>query len=201
MPMTSCCLSALKSFMGWTALSVPDLWTFIVTVARAATLWMAHLTRSAWPTVHARHGTTTIFPATTTGVAGTTSLHLSRRLRQEALEDVAMHIGQAVVPTLEPESKPRVVQAEQVQQRGVQVVDMHWIGHHVETKIVGLPVDVARLHAAAGQPEAITAVVVVAAVVAALHHRRPAELAAPDNERIVQQPARLQLGHQRRGGT
>ena len=40
----------------------------------------------------------------------------------------------------------------------------------------------------------------VAAVVAALHHRRAAELAAPDHERVVEQAALLQILDQRRAG-
>ena len=41
---------------------------------------------------------------------------------------------------------------------------------------------------------------VVAAVVPPLHHRRPAELAAPDDERVVQQAPLLQVRHQRGTG-
>ena len=40
----------------------------------------------------------------------------------------------------------------------------------------------------------------VAAVVAALHHRRAPELAAPDDERVVEQAAFLEIGHQRGAG-
>ena len=55
-----------------------------------------------------------------------------------------MHVGQAVVAALEAEGQPRVVEAEQVQQRGVQVVDVDRVGGDVEAELVGLAVRVAR---------------------------------------------------------
>ena len=54
-------------------------------------------------------------------------------------------------------------------------------------------------NAAAGQPHRVAVDVMVAAdQLARLAHRRAAELAAPDHERVFQQPALLEIGHQRR---
>ena len=63
--------------------------------------------------------------------------------------------------------------------------------------LVGLAVVDAALHAAAGQPggEAVR-VVVAARLVAGLGDRQPAELAPPDHQRLVEQPALLQVGQQ-----
>ena len=58
----------------------------------------------------------------------------------------------------------------------------------------------ARLDAAAGQPHREGVGMMVAAVVAALDHRRAAELAAPDDERVVEQAALLQVLDERRAG-
>ena len=70
----------------------------------------------------------------------------------------------------------------------------------VEAELVGLAERDARLDAAAGQPHREGVGVMVAAVVAALHHRRAAEFAAPDDERVVEQPALLQIRDQRGAG-
>ena len=58
----------------------------------------------------------------------------------------------------------------------------------------------AGLHAAAGQPHRERARVMIAAeelrAVARLVHRRAAELAAPDDQRVVEQAALLEIGQQ-----
>jgi hypothetical protein len=55
---------------------------------------------------------------------------------------------------------------EQVEDRGVQVVDVHLVPDGVVAVVVGGAVGVAGLHAAAGQPHGVAVRVVVAAVVA-----------------------------------
>ena len=90
-----------------------------------------------------------------------------------------------------------VVEAQQVQDRGVQVVDVDAVLGDVEAELVAFAERDARLDAAAGEPHGEGVGVMVAAVVAAaLDHRRAAELAAPDHERVVQQAALLQIGDQ-----
>ena len=54
-------------------------------------------------------------------------------------------------------------------------------------------------NAAAGEPDRHGLVVVIAAV-AALRHRRAAELAGPDDERVVEHAALLQIGDERHAG-
>ena len=49
-----------------------------------------------------------------------------------------------------------------MQQRGMQVMHVHRVGGDVEPQFVGLAMRVTSLDAAAGQPQAETAVVVVA---------------------------------------
>jgi Kef-type K+ transport system membrane component KefB len=62
---------------------------------------------------------------------------------------VPVHVGQPVAPTLVLEHEPLVVDAEQVQQRRLEVVDVHRVTHHVVAELVGLAVAEARLDAAA----------------------------------------------------
>ena len=48
------------------------------------------------------------------------------------LTDLPMHIGEPEVAALKAIGEPLVVEAELMQQRGVQVVGMHRIAHHAE---------------------------------------------------------------------
>ena len=77
----------------------------------------------------------------------------------------------------------------------MEVVDVDAVDLGAEADRVGRAVDGAPLDAAAGQPHG-EAVRVVVAALALLRHRHPAELAAPDDQRLVEQPAPLQVGQQ-----
>ena len=58
-------------------------------------------------------------------------------LRQQLLHHFAVHVGQAEVAALEAVGQPGVVEAQQVQDRGVQVVDVDAIFDGVEAELVG----------------------------------------------------------------
>ena len=64
-----------------------------------------------------------------------------------------MHVGQAVITPLEFEHEACVVGAQAVQQRGVQVVNMHRVADDVVAVVVGLTVRDAGLDPAARQPD------------------------------------------------
>ncbi len=51
-----------------------------------------------------------------------------------------MHVGEPEVAALETVGEFFVVEAELVQQRGVEVVHVNGISHDVEAEVVGLPV-------------------------------------------------------------
>src|SRR5262249_8632197 len=91
------------------------------------------------------------------------------------------------------EGQPLVVEPEQVQDRGMDVVDVRDPLRGPQADRVGRPECLTTLHATAGQPHTEPVRVVVAAG-GALGHRRSAELAAPDYQRVLQQPAALQVG-------
>src|SRR5262245_5110307 len=96
----------------------------------------------------------------------------------------AMHVGQPVLPPLVAERQLRVVDAEEVQQRGLVIVDVNRVLDNVPAELIGRPVDVAALHAAAGHPEAERPAEVIAAGWLfrwALPEGRAAKLAAPDD--------------------
>ena len=108
-------------------------------------------------------------------------------------DDLSLHVGEAEVAALEAVLQAGVVEAEQVQQRRLQVVDMNPVVDHVEAEVVAGAERDAGLDAAAGQPHGEGVGVMVAAVTAALHHRRAAEFAAPDDQRVVEHAALLQI--------
>ena len=87
-----------------------------------------------------------------------------------------------------------MVDAELVEDRRVEVVDVDDVLDRVVAEVVGLAVADAALDAAARHPDREALDVVVTAV--ALGHRRATELAAPDDERFVEHPALLEVRDQ-----
>ena len=61
---------------------------------------------------------------------------LPRRQASERQDDVAVDVGEAVVPPLELEGQLRVAEAQQVEHRGVQIVDVHGIFDGVVAELV-----------------------------------------------------------------
>ena len=113
-----------------------------------------------------------------------------------------MHVGEPEVAALVAEGESLVVEAEAVQDRGLQVVHMHLVPRDMKAQLVGLTVADAPLHATAGEPHREGVGVVVAAHRTAehgagLHHRRAAKLTAPDDERAVEHAATLEISHER----
>src|SRR5438105_13662372 len=97
-----------------------------------------------------------------------------------------------------------MIDAEAMEHRGVKVMNVHGIHRNVVAKLVGFAVTEAGLHAASGHPDRITPAVMVAAVVVlfnfALAIGGPSEFTAPNDQRVVQQAALLEVLHQRRAG-
>src|SRR5262249_41249218 len=92
----------------------------------------------------------------------------------DVLYDVALDVGEAEVAPGVAEGQLLVVEAEQVQDGGVPVVDVYLALDGLVAVLVGGAVAVAALDAAAGHPEGEAAVVVVAPV-GALGVGRPPE--------------------------
>ena len=103
-----------------------------------------------------------------------------------------MNVGQPhVAAAVEVRQEP-MVEAQQVQDGGVQIVDVHLVLDGRVAEVVGRPVGLAPLDAAARHPGRETARAMVAPL-AVLAGRRPAELAGPDHQRLVQQPPPLEV--------
>ena len=108
-----------------------------------------------------------------------------------------MDVGEAKIAAAVAVCQPRVVEAEQMQHRRLQVVHVHRLFHGLEPELVGRAVHRAAANAATGHPDREPVVIVVTA--RGLTHpgarRRkfdrgcPAELAPPEHERAVEHSA------------
>ena len=107
-------------------------------------------------------------------------------LRQQLRDHLPMHVGQPPVDAVVAEGQPRVVDAQQVQHRGVHVVAVGRLVRRLVRPLVARAVAHAALDAAAGQPGGEGERIVVAAL-AALAARHPAELRRPEDDRVVEQ--------------
>ena len=77
--------------------------------------------------------------------------------------DVAEDVGQAHVPAIKPHGQARVIEAEGVQERGVQVMHLHRLVHGEVAEVIGGAEAVPALEPAAGKPDGEPVRVVVAA--------------------------------------
>ena len=78
----------------------------------------------------------------------------SQQSGDQVLDDLAVHVGQAEVSAGVAVGELFVVEAEEVEDRGVQVVDVHLVLDGLEPEVVGGAVDVTPFDAAAGHPHA-----------------------------------------------
>src|SRR5262249_21110147 len=117
---------------------------------------------------------------------------------ENLLDDLGAVDGDKFVAVVVPEEQAMLVDAERVQDRRGQVVGVNGPFHRGVTDRVGGADDLAAAHPAAGQPHRVTRWRVIAARrrSGVLGCRRAAELAAPDDQRRVEQAAPLQVGQQ-----
>jgi len=102
------------------------------------------------------------------------------------VHNVSVDVSQAKVTAAVAVSQAFVVQTHQVQNRGVQVVDVDFVLDDVEAELIGGSVCQSAFYAAAGQPHCEGVWVVVAA--SSLSGGGAAEFASPHYERFVKQP-------------
>lgn len=109
-----------------------------------------------------------------------------------------MNIGEAVVPALESVGEPGVIEAQGVEEGGVKVVDVDGVLGDMETEWIGFSVGDAPFHSAACGPHGEGLGMVIPAQFsaqfgAALDHGGAAEFPAPDDERVIQEAALLEV--------
>jgi hypothetical protein len=109
------------------------------------------------------------------------------------------HIGQAEIAALEKVSQPRVIHTHQPQQSRVQVMHRDFVTLGAQPNFIGRPHHLSTLDAATGHPyRKPIGIMVAAASVRATSARSvgegcPTEIAAPQHDCTVEQPARLQV--------
>src|SRR5260370_15911316 len=103
-----------------------------------------------------------------------------------------MEIREAHIAAAKAVSQPFVVDSQEMEQGGVQVVNLDLVFDDEVAVVVGGAVDGSALAAATGQPDRETKGIVIAAV-RALGHGCTAELTAPQDQGLLQQAARLQV--------
>src|SRR4051794_20308323 len=101
---------------------------------------------------------------------------------EDALDDLAVHVGEAEVAARVAVGEPGVVQAHQVEDRGVEVVDMHGVFGHAVAQLVGAAVAEPGPGAPADEEAGEAGVVVAAAPGGQVLPGGAAELGAADDQ-------------------
>lgn len=129
---------------------------------------------------------------------------MQRVLCQNRLHDVPGDVGKAEVAALEFVNEFLVIHSHQVQHSGVQIVHVDGTIEDVVAVFIGEAMGDAALDSGPREPDAEAARVMIAAVIVPTHFPlaigRATELAAPDDERIVEQATAFQVHHQRGRG-
>src|SRR3954453_23175903 len=117
-------------------------------------------------------------------------------LRDDVLDDVAEVVRKPEIPAVVAVRELLVVEAQQGEDRRVEVVDVDAVLDRAVAELVGRPVREPALDAPAGHPRAEPAAVVVATGLGravGVAGDGAAELAAPDHQRVLEHPALLEV--------
>ena len=119
-------------------------------------------------------------------------------LGENFFDDLAVDIGEAEIATLEAVGHAGVIEAEEMEGGGLEIVDMDGVGEDIDAEVIGFAVGDAWFDATAGHPRGVSVGMVVAApafavVEFALDERGATEFAAPDNERVIEETEALEV--------
>ncbi len=115
-------------------------------------------------------------------------------LRQDVVDDVAVHVGETEVASLMAIGQAFVVDSEEVETGGVKVVDVNFVFDDAKSKLIGGAVGETAFDAATCHPNAEAFFVVIAtrwcfgarSGVVFLNHRGATKFTAPDHQCLVQ---------------
>ena len=124
-------------------------------------------------------------------------------LRNDITDDGSGNVGEAVIAPRVPVGQPRVIEAQQGEHRGVQVVDVDAVFDRPVAEFIRRAVGHSAFYAPAGHPDAESPMIVVAAKLgiagsrlAELDGGRAAEFAATQHQGFVQEAALLEIGEE-----
>lgn len=103
-----------------------------------------------------------------------------------------MDFGKPLTPALMEIAEPILLQAELVNQRGMEVTEMNRIHRRLQPDVVRRAISNPALETTTGDPHSKARIVVIAAA-SAFRFRTTAKLSAPENDCIFQQTAALQI--------
>src|SRR5258708_2606304 len=124
---------------------------------------------------------------------------------QKFVDHFTLDVGEPKIAALKFVSQLCMIEAKQFQNRGMQIVDMHPVFDNVKSNIVGASESDSRFDSAAGHPDGKSLGMMIASEFATgfligFDHGGAAEFAAPDDERVFEQSALLQILDQRGAG-
>src|ERR1044071_7360836 len=125
----------------------------------------------------------------------------SLRSSQNVLHDLAIDIGQAEVPPLESIGQFFMIEAKQVKDCSLQIVDMDFVTRDRESQFVGFSVADTMLDPTSGEKDGETIRIMIASEYfacgsAPFAERSPAKLTAPNDESFIEQSALAQIAYQ-----
>ena len=110
-----------------------------------------------------------------------------RRLCNHVLNDVSGESCEAVVATGKMVGQFFVVEAQQMHNRGMKIMNVDGIFHDLRADFIGRAVDVAGFDSATGQPAGESVFVVIATIASGLFGGwRATEFRAPDHQSFLQ---------------
>lgn len=128
-------------------------------------------------------------------------------LRQELMRDFPSDIGQPEITSLEPEGQLGVVDAKQVEDGRLQVMNVNPVLGNVKSEFISFANGLSRFDACAGQPDRVRVGMMVASLKIAgvvwvwrLAHGSAAKLASPNHQCVLQHPALFEILDQRATG-
>jgi len=121
---------------------------------------------------------------------------------KDAVDNFAVNISQPKITALKTVRQTFVIQTEEMQNCGMQIVYMDSILHRAESHFISCPKNAASLHTSARQPHCKRIDVMIAASrFAWFTHRRATELSAPDYQRVFEQSTGFEIKYQGRRGS
>ena len=125
-------------------------------------------------------------------------------LRENLFDEFAMDVGESELAALKAVSEAFVIDAEEMENRSVEIVDVDRVFEDIVAVVVGFSDSDSFFDSSSGHPHAEALGMMIASVVFAsqfsLAVGRASKLAAPDQEGVLQHAALFEIGEEAGGG-